>query len=577
VRSGLGALGAAGAVALVAATMVQGASATPLGQTSTESVTAGHKCLVMTGSGDAAFTRNFNPYTGSTLNGGLVKGAFYEPLVVATVAGGGHLYPWLAQSWKWTNGNKTLTLHIRKGVKWSDGTPLTAADVAYSLNAGKQNKAMDIIGLYRPNTNIEHMRQTGPDTVAITLKKADSQFIAAQLNLQFVVPRHIWAHVKNPATFTNPNPVGSGPFTVISRLTTQDFVLSKNPTYWQPGKPLIPCMEYQESASNDSALILMQSGKVDWTHNFVPNVASAYESKDKAHFHAFYATTAYPVSLMFDDTSYPFSLVALRQAMSRAINRNEVSKLGEYGYAPPADAIGLNGIFPSWVSDPAVKAQAKTMASYDPAAAKQILTGAGFTYKGSQLLDPHGNPVSFQIHVISGWSDWVASLQIVTKNLQAIGIDATVALEPSYNTWYPGASTTKTPTLLWQNASQGSPYGFFFSNLSSNSFTPSGQDATTTGNWEHFQSAAATGILDQWKGTLSPVVQHKAATKLEQLWLQNLPVVPLFIGPRWSTYSTRYFHCFTSPTNFYADPIFNAFPDDVVNFTHICPGGQAGA
>ena len=108
----------------------------------------------MTGSGDAAFTRSFNPYTSSVLNGGFMKGAIYEPLVVATVAGGGHIYPWLAQSWKWSNGNKTLTLKIQPNVKWSDGKPLTADDVVYSLKAGKQDKAMDIIGLYR--AGLEH-------------------------------------------------------------------------------------------------------------------------------------------------------------------------------------------------------------------------------------------------------------------------------------------------------------------------------------------------------------------------------------------------------------------------------------
>jgi len=81
----------------------------------------------MTGSGDPAFVRNFNPYTATSLpSGAFVRGAFYEPLVIATVAGGGHLYPWLASSWKWSNANKTLTLSLRKGVKWSDGKPLTS-------------------------------------------------------------------------------------------------------------------------------------------------------------------------------------------------------------------------------------------------------------------------------------------------------------------------------------------------------------------------------------------------------------------------------------------------------------------
>ncbi len=72
------------------------------------------------------------------------------------------------------------------------------------------------------------------------------------------------------------------------------------------------------------------------------------------------------------------------------------------------------------------------MATYNPTAAKAMLTSNGFTYKGSQLIDPKGNPVTLNIHVISGWSDWVASLQIITKNLQAIGINSQVALEPDW-------------------------------------------------------------------------------------------------------------------------------------------------
>ena len=78
----------------VAAILAPGAAARPA-QPAAPAAGA-HPCLVMTGSGDAAFTRSFNPYTGSVLNGGFMKGAIYEPLVVATVAGGGHIYPWLA-------------------------------------------------------------------------------------------------------------------------------------------------------------------------------------------------------------------------------------------------------------------------------------------------------------------------------------------------------------------------------------------------------------------------------------------------------------------------------------------------
>ena len=558
----------------VLATIV--ATSAPAATTSVTSLTAAHKCLVMTGSGDPAFVKNFNPYTATGLpSGSFVQGAFYEPLII-TGEGGLKPVPWLATSWKWTNGNKTLTLNIAKGVKWSDGKALTAKDVVYSLTAGQQNAVMDRIGLTGAGNNIASIRAKGSQ-VMITLKTPDSQFISAILNRQFVVPQHIWSKVADPTTFTNPNPVGSGPFDVISRFTTQDYVFGKNPHYWQPGLPKVPCLEYVQAASNDSALALIQSGQVDWTHNFVPNVETAYTAKDPKHFHAFYATTAYPVSLTLDTTQYPYSLVAFRKALSLAIDRNSVSKLGEYGYAPPTSALGFEGLFPTWVTDPAVKAQAKAMATYNPAAAKTMLTNAGFTYKGNTLLDPKGNPVKLDIHVISGWSDWVASNQIITKNLRDIGIDSNVALEPDWGSWYPNASTTKNPTLLWQGGSQGSPYGYFYANLSKNAYIEPGQDGTATGNWEHYYDSKATDLLNQWKVTLDAKKQQAIATQLEQLWLADMPIVPLFIGPRWSTYSTKYFHNFVTPKNFWGDPIFTTFPDNILSFTRIAPGGKAGA
>ena len=135
---------------------------------------------------------------------------------------------------------------------------------------------MDILGITRPETNVASVKSKGAHAVVINLKTPDSQFIAATLNGVLVIPQHIWSKVKDPATFTNPTPVGSGPFTRITRFTTQDYVLSKNRRYWQASKPLINCLEYVQASSNDAALALIQSGQVDWTHNFVPNVDKAY-------------------------------------------------------------------------------------------------------------------------------------------------------------------------------------------------------------------------------------------------------------------------------------------------------------
>jgi peptide/nickel transport system substrate-binding protein len=570
-------LAAVGAVAGLAVLALIGTASAPAATHGSASLTAAHKCLVMTGSGDPAFVKNFNPFTATGLpSGSFVQGAFYEPLVVVG-EGGLKPVPWLARSWKWSNGNKTMTLQLAKGVKWSDGKPLTSLDVVYSLTAGQQSAIMDRIGLTGTSNNVKSIRAKGPYAVAITLKTPDSQFVAATLNRQFIIPQHIWSKVTDPSTFTNSNPVGSGPFDVISRFTTQDYVFSKNPHYWQPGLPKVPCLEYVQAASNDSALALIQSGQVDWTHNFVPNVAQAYTAKDPKHFHSFYATTGYPTSILFDDTQYPYSIPAFRKAVSLAIDRNSVSKLGEYGYGPPTDALGLNNLFPQWVTDESVKTLAKQLSTYNPTAAKKTLTDAGFTYKGSQLIDPKGNPVKLDLHVISGWSDWVASDQILAKNLRDIGIDSNEVLEPDWGSWQPNAYATKNPTLMWQNASQGSPYGYFYSNLSQNAFIPSGQDGSPTGNSEHYYDAAATPLLDQWKVTLDPKKQQAIATKLEKIFLNDMPIIPVYIGPRWSTYSTKYFHCFETQKNFWGDPIFTTFPDNILSFTRICPGGQAGA
>jgi peptide/nickel transport system substrate-binding protein len=571
---------AAGALAVLMVLVVATVSAAAVRGTTPSAIskTAAHKCLVMTGSGDPAFVRNFNPYIATGLpSGQFIKGALYEGLIVVP-AGGLKPVPWLARTWKWTNGSKTLTLNLAKNAKWSDGTPLTSADVVYSLKGGTgaQSKTMDLLGYTRPDSNIASITAAGKYAVVIKLKTVDSQFIAATLNLAFIVPQHIWSKVANPATFTNPHPVASGPFTTIARFTTQDYVFSKNAHYWQAGKPKIGCLEYVQASSNDSALALIQSGQVDWTHNFVANVDKAYTSKDKAHFHAFYATTAYPQSLVFDTTQYPYNLVPFRKALSQAIDRQSISKLGEYGYAPATSALGIEYLFPQWVTDASVKAQAKALATYNPTAAKKTLTDAGFTYKGSQLMDPKGNPVKLDIHVISGWSDWVASDQIIAKNLQGIGIDSKEVLEPDWNSWYPNASSTKNPTLLWQVGGQGSPFGFFNANFSNNAYVASGLDATNTGNWEHYKSDQGTALLQQWKQSLDPKKQQAAATALEKLFLQQLPIVPLFVGPRWSTYSTRYFHCFDSPKNHFGDPIFTTFPDNLLSFTQICPGGNAG-
>ncbi len=305
----------------------------------------------------------------------------------------------------------------------------------------------------------------------------------------------------------------------------------------------------------------------------------AYVAKDKKHFHSFYATTAYPISLTLDDTQYPYSLSVFRKALSLAINRKSVSKLGEYGYAPPTDAIGLNGLFPSWVADKTVKAKAKAMSAYKPAAAKTMLKKAGFTYDGSNnLIDPHGHAVQLDIHVISGWSDWVASNQIIT----AEPARHRHRLERSPSSPI-GARGSRMPCRRRTRRCSGRAARRALRTATSTRTsrrTRSSRralDGSPTGNWEHYSDAKATKLLTQWKATLNAKKQQQLATQLENIWLKDMPIVPLFVGPRWSTYSTKYFHNFDTSKNFWGDPIFTTFPDNILSFVRITPGGKAGA
>jgi peptide/nickel transport system substrate-binding protein len=163
------------------------------------------------------------------------------------------------------------------------------------------------------------------------------------------------------------------------------------------------------------------------------------------------------------------------------------------------------------------------------------------------------------MHVIGGWSDWVASLQIISRNLQAVGIDASVKIEPDQPTWNTNSAVNGTkPSLIWSNgAGDPTPYGFFYSHFDPSQVVATGKDAQPFGNFERNPVASAVPLLKQFKGTLDRKTQLQAAYKLQEIFLDQLPFIPLFVGPRWSTYSTKYFKGWITWQNQYADPIFS--------------------
>lgn len=526
-----------------------------------------HRCLVATGGGDNPFERNFNPFLSSL---DFTRGGIYEPLVVVS-AGGDHQYDWLAAGLHWSSDRKTLTIAVRRDVRWTDGKPLTSADVVYSLTAGRQDEVMDQIGLLRPGNEVVSVRALGRYSVAVRLRHPDSTFVSRVLaNGVVVVPQHVFAHVKHVAVWTNPHPIGSGPFAILQSFSEESYTLARNPDYWRRGTPHIACVERVLASSSDSALVQVRRGDVDLTNDLFPHAQIAYVAHDPAYFHYFYPADAPATGLFFDDTRYPYSLSALRKAISLAIDRPTLSRLAEYGYAPTVDALGIDRIWPGWVGK-SVAAESNALASYNPARARVLLRAAGFDYRGTTLFDPRGNPVVMRASVIGSWSDWYADWQVITEDLRWIGITVDLTILPDFGTWWSKAMATKSATILWDSASDAaSPYGYFAEHLDASSFVPSGHSAVRTGDWEHFKSAEATRLLTRFRLTANVRAQHRIAAQIERVWLNAMPFVPLFGSPTWSTYSTRYFVGFPSATNDYIQPDFTGL-NYVVALTRIRP------
>jgi peptide/nickel transport system substrate-binding protein len=513
----------------------------------------GHPCLVATGGGDAPFERNFNPFLSSL---DFTRGGIYEPLVIVS-AGGDHQYDWLAAGLHWSRDRRVLTIAVRRGVRWTDGRLLTSADVAYSLTAGRQSKAMDQIGLLRPGNQVESVRALGPYRVAIRLERPDSTFVSRVLAAGVVVvPKHVFARVKSVGSWTNPHPVGTGPFAIVQRFNDQSYTLARNPSYWRAGAPHIACVERVLASSSDAALFQIRRGDVDLTNDFFPNVRNAYVVHNPVYFHYFYPANSPATGLFFDDTLYPYSLAVLRKAISLAINRAAISRLGEDDYAPTVDALGIDRTWPGWI-DKHTAAESNKLASYDPSQAKRLLLDAGFGYLGTTLIDPRGDPVVMRASVVVAWTDWYADWQVIGYDLRRIGIKVELTTSPDFSAWYPTALATKSATLLWNSATDAaSPYGYFAEHLDDSSFVASGHSAVSTGDWEHFKSLKATRLLAKFRLTTDTHVQHRIATQIERIWLKTLPFVPLFGSPTWSTYSTRYFIGFPNAENDYVQPDF---------------------
>jgi peptide/nickel transport system substrate-binding protein len=501
----------------------------------------------------------FSPFNASVQF--LSVGTVYETLLFVNSLKSAATQPWLASSYHFSNANKDLTFTIRKGVTFSDGTPLTAADVVFTFDMLKAHPALDLTAVW---SVLRSVKQVGSDNVQFSFKTPAVPYLYYIADQVGIVPKHIWSKIANPVNYTDSKPVGTGPF-VMQKCTGQNVHYVKNPHYWQPGLPKIGAVDYPAFTSNDPANTYLATGQAQYGSQFIPNIKAFYLSKSPNHHEWFPPTTN--VSIFVNQTVAPLGDIAVRKALAYCVDRPRVSQIGEYGYEPPSNQTGIvTPTYSSWLDS---SAAAQYGYKYDPAKAMQILQAAGYK-KGSDgiFASPQGKKLAFSIINISDYSDWVASLQVVQQGIKACGMSLSVDNQAD-NDFDSNLFTGKFQLAYYAETGGPSPYYELRQWLYGANSAPIGKTAGS--NFERYHNTAVDSLINQYAATTSSADQHHIVDQLEQYMLKDVPVIPVTEQVDWYEYDTTKFTGWDTPSDPYALPAAFAFPDVGVVLLHLQP------
>jgi len=483
------------------------------------------KTLIMESSPETAITQAFNPFvtTGAAWGMG-ATGLVYEPLIQFDLAAPPKYYPWLATAYAWSNGGKTLAFTIRQGVKWNDGSAFTPADVAYTFNLVKSNATVNIDGLKITSVS------TSGNTVTLTFPTAQYTNLE-EIAGTAIVPQAIWSKAGNPATFADASPVGTGPYKLGS-FTPQGFTMVKNPDYWQASLVKVPKVFFPVYTSNTGALSALFSGQIDWTGNFIPGLQKSFVDTSPSTHH-YWEAPGGTNSLMPNLNKWPTNQLAVRQAISLAINRNVIAAEGEAGLEDPVlNATGLTlPTFSAW-SGPV--ANMTVSATADPAAAKQVLKTAGYTLGSNGFFSKGGKSVTIAITDPSAYTDYAQDDALVAQELRAAGIDATFVGQ-STDAWNSDVADGNFQlTSHWSNGGL-TPYNMYDGWLDSSLATGN----AATGDFERLNDPAINAELATLAGAPTTATQAAALAPIAKYVAANLPIIPTTTASEWFEYNSQ--------------------------------------
>jgi peptide/nickel transport system substrate-binding protein len=383
--------------------------------TATSSTTASNATLTAGFTGDVTA---LNPLYWFTINDLDVLQMVYNTLVEANSSG----LPTagVATSWTISPDGTVYTFNIVQNGMWQDGQPITANDVAFTLNEWVKFNPPYYTAL---SGAIAKANATGTYTVVVTLKHADPGFLLDLADLGMIVPQHIWASITTPKNATNL--VGDGPFSFVSRTPGVDIILKANPTYWL-GPPHYGYLVIKIFNSVDAAIAAVQSGSLN-LYELPPGTnLGAFASYANVQVLTTPSTMIWYDS--FNTQMWPFNITLVRQAVAYAINHQDIIGLAFSGQGNPAGS-ALSPALSYWYNG--------NVNNYTENLNTSVadLRAAGFTNSSDSgpWKDAQGRSLAINLY-IANVAPYVQWANVIEQDLAHIGITVTIQAVDS-TTW----------------------------------------------------------------------------------------------------------------------------------------------
>ncbi len=501
--------------------------------------------LKMTPSKQGVLPKNFNPFSPAALESAV--GCIYETLIYFNNADGS-ANPWLAESWKWSSDLTEITFTLRPGVKFNDGSALSAADVVFTAMLGKTNKALDVSGLW--SEGLQTVTAVG--TNKVVFKFADVNVTTLEkFGGLIVVPAAVWSKVQDPLTWIgNDAPVGTGPFMLdAASFNEQSYKLVRNPNYWQKGadgKPLpyIDGIQYITTTNEQIAFKLM-NGEYDWAGYSLPN-ADAYTAANPDN--KYWFPEGNLVFLYMNNLRAPFDNANVRKAFAAAISQRDITR--KMSPSPvPADMTAVKKSFASVAAD----AKAKYNIAYDKAKARKLLEGEGYKLNAKGIYEKDGKALSFKLYVPTDWTDWIGAAETVALMLKDVGVEAIITQSAWPVPFQTSLETGDYDMAVSFITTGTTPYYQFNRWLYSANYAGLGEKAKVFSNMR-YKNAEIDRNLQEYRSEPDAAKQKVYMAAVVSQFMKDTPCVPLFFNPTWFEYTTRNFVGWPDAENPYAWP-----------------------